>query len=54
MHIIDNFKAKMLLSTNILNFERININVDEEKLLIKNYNDLITNIKIKVKDNINV
>ena len=44
----------MLLNTNILNLERININVDEEKLLIKSYNDLITNIKIKVKNNVNV
>ena len=32
----------------------MNIDVDEEKLLIKSYNDLITNIKIKVKNNVNV
>ena len=44
----------MLLSINILSFERININVDEKKLLIRSYNDLIINIKIKIKDNINV
>ena len=44
----------MLLSINILNLERINIDVNEEKLLIKSYNDLITNIKIKIKNNINV
>ena len=54
MHIIDDFKTKMLLNINILSLKRISINVDEEKLLIKNYNDLITNIKIKVKNNINV
>ena len=44
----------MLLSINILNLKRININVDKKKLLIKSYNDLITNIKIKVKNNVNV
>ena len=44
----------MLLSTNILNLERININVDEKKLLIRSCNDLITNIKIKVQNNIDV
>ena len=26
----------------------------KKKLLIKNYNDLIINIKIKIKDNVNV
>ena len=54
MYIVNDFKAKMLLNTNILDFKRMSINVDEEKLLIKSYNDLITNIKIKVKNNINV
>ena len=54
MHIIDDLKTKMLLNTNILDFERININVDKEKLLIRSYNDLIMNIKIKVKDNVNM
>ena len=44
MHIVDNLKAKMLLKTNILDLKRININVNEKKLLIKNYNDLIMNI----------
>ena len=44
----------MLLNINILNLERININIDEEKLLIKSCNDLITNIKIKIKNNVNV
>ena len=29
---------------NILNLKRINIDVNEKKLLIKSYNDLITNI----------
>ena len=54
MHIIDDLKTKMLLNTNILNFERMSIDVDEEKLLIKSCNDLITNIKIKIKNNVNV
>ena len=44
MHIIDNLKAKMFLKTNILNSKRININVNEKKLLIKNCNNLIMNI----------
>ena len=44
----------MLLKTNILNLKRININVDEKKLLIKNYNNLIMNIQIKIKNNVNV
>ena len=34
----------MFLKMNILNLKRINIDVNEEKLLIKNYNDLIMNI----------
>ena len=54
MHIIDDLKAKMLLNINILSLERMSIDVDEEKLLIKSYNDLIANIKIKVKNNIDV
>ena len=32
----------------------MSINVDEKKLLIKSYNDLITNIKIKIKNNVDV
>ena len=54
MHIVDNLKIKMLLNINILNFKRINIDVGEEKLLIRNYNNLIINIKIKIKNNVNV
>ena len=34
----------MILKINILNLKYINIDVDEKKLLIKNYNDLIMNI----------
>ena len=34
----------MFLKINILNLKYINIDVDEKKLLIKNYNDLIMNI----------
>ena len=44
----------MFFNTNILDLKYINIDVDEEKLLIKNYNDLITNIQIKIKNNVNV
>ena len=44
----------MLLNINVLTFKLINIDVDEKKLLIKSYNDLITNIKIKTKNNINI
>ena len=54
MYIIDDFKAKMFLKTNILNLKRISININEKKLLIKNNNNLIMNIQIKVKDNVNV
>ena len=44
----------MLLKMNILNLKRININVNKKKLLIKSYNDLIMNIQIKIKNNVNV
>ena len=44
----------MLLNINILNLKYININVNEKKLLIKTYNNLIINIKIKIKDNVDV
>ena len=44
----------MFLNINILNSKRININVNEKKLLIRNYNSLIMNIKIKIKDNVDV
>ena len=54
MHIVDDFKAKMFLRMNILSLKRINIDVNEKKLLIKNYNDLIMNIQVKIKDNINI
>ena len=54
MHIIDDLKIKMLLNVNILDFERMNIDVDEEKLLIKSCNNLIINIKIKIKNNVNI
>ena len=54
MYIIDDLKTKMLLNMNILGLERMSIDVDKEKLLIKNYNDLIMNIKIKIKNNVNM
>ena len=54
MHIIDDLKTKMLLNMNILGLERMSIDVNEEKLLIKSCNDLITNIKIKIKNNVDV
>ena len=44
----------MLIGIDILGPERISINVKEEKLLIRSYNNLITDIKIKAKDNINI
>ena len=44
----------MILNINILDFKRININFDKNKLLIKSCHDLITNIKIKIKNNINL
>ena len=44
----------MFLKTNILDLKRININVNKKKLLIRSYNDLIINIQIKVKNNVNV
>ena len=44
----------MLLNINILNSKCINIDVNEKKLLIKNCNNLIINIQIKIKNNVNV
>ena len=54
MYIVDNLRAKMFLKTNILNLKRININVNKNKLLIKNCNNLIINIQFKIKNNVNI
>ena len=54
MYIVNNLKVKILLGINILSPEYILIDVDKRKLLIRNYNNLITKIKIKVKNNIKV
>ena len=44
----------MLIRVNILSLERILINVGEEKLLIRSCNNLIADIKMKAKDNVEV
>ena len=54
IHIINNFKIKILINIDIFEFKYININMIEKKLLIKNYNNLIINIKIKTKNHVDV
>ena len=51
---IDNLKAKILIRVDILGPERISINIDKEKLLIRSCNNLTIDIKIKAKDNVDV
>ena len=54
IYIIDDLKIKILIRVNILSFKRILINVGEKKLLIRSYNNLIADIKIKAKNNMKV
>ena len=54
IYIIDDLKAKILIEVNILDLKRILINVGEEKLLIRSYDNLTADIKMKAKDNIEV
>ena len=51
---IDNLKTKIFIRVDILGLERISININKEKLLIRSYNNFITDIKIKAKDNVDV
>ena len=45
---------KMFIKINIFELKRIQIDIDDEKFFIKNCNDLIVNIIIKIKNDIDV
>jgi len=51
---VKNLKAKLLLNINIINFEHIIVNVNKQKLIIKNCRNLKIKLKIKSKNNIRV
>ena len=54
VHIVDSLKAKMLMGIDILGPERMSIDVEKQKLIIRSYNNLTADIKVKAKDNVEV
>ena len=54
IHIVDNFKTKMLIEIDIFESKRIQIDIDDEKLFIKSCNNLIIDIIIKIKNDVGV
>ena len=54
VYIVDDLKVKILIRVDILSPERISIDINKEKLLIRSCNNLTTDIKIKAKDNVDV
>jgi len=54
VHVVKNLRAKLLLSMNIIDLERIIVNVNKRKLIIKSCHNLETKLKIKSKNNIRI
>ena len=54
IYIVDNLKINILINIDIFESKCISIDVIEKKLLIRNYNNLIVDIKIKIKNYIDV
>ena len=54
IHIIDNLKTKLLLKMNVMSFECMIVDMSLKQLIIKNYQNLIVNLEIIVKNNIHV
>jgi len=51
---VKNLKTKLLLDINIIGFERIVVDVNRQKLIIKSCRNLKTKLKIKSKNDIRV
>ena len=54
IHVVDNFKIKFLLSMNVMNFERMIIDMNLKQLIIKSCQSLVVKFEITVKNNIRV
>ena len=54
VHVIDNLKTKLLLSMNVMSFERMIIDMNLKQLIIKSCQSLIVKLEIIVKNNIRV
>ena len=54
IHVIDNLKTKLLLSMNVMSFERMIVDMNLKQLIIKNCQSLIVKLEIIVKNNIRV
>ena len=54
IYIINNFKIKIFIKIDILNLKRIYIKVNEKRLFVKNCNNLIVDIKIEIKNYVDV
>ena len=54
IHVIDNFKAKLLLKINVINSKRIIVDLNRRQLFIKNCQNLTIKSKIIVKNNVKI
>jgi len=54
IYVIKNLRAKLLLKINIIDFERIIVNANKRKLIIKNCRNLKTKLKIKLTNDIRI
>ena len=50
-HVVDNLLANMLISTNILDFHEIVINIAKSQAIVKIYQNIIINLLVKTKAN---
>ena len=54
IYIVDDLKTKMFIKIDILELKRMQIDIGDEKFFIRNCNDLIANIIVKVKNDVGI
>ena len=54
IYVIDNLKTKLLLSINVMSFERMIIDMNLKQFIIKNCQSLVVKLEITIKNNIRV
>ena len=54
IHIVNNLKIKLLLNINVINSKKILVDMNQQKLIIKNCQKFIVKLKITIKDNVKI
>ena len=54
IHVVDNLKVKFLLNMNVMNSKKMIVDMNQQKLIIKNYQKFIVKLKITTKNNVKV